>query len=395
MSKVTPADRMGGADVAARPDALEKFDSDEERRSGPMLAMVPAVANALEGLKTLTSDPEYKVRVTFDAGRMQALGRAWARASGEIGQIAAAFHRADCGQQPNFGTLGIRPISLGRTPLHVQAVIRRAREKHSSPLSLRFGGSEQSDYINALDRLSDPGRTILSFADDGKDSRIIEAHGDLNSAKNIVVYIPGADTDLLNYDKNVKDRTLKMMAAAGPGTAGISWLGYDAPGNNKVFGRTADRAVGPFAAYVTKLARDHPGATITVVGHSYGTVVAGRAIEQGSLAAPNIRSFVAVGSPGWSGGISRRALNRIALVKPLPVGRLAAGIKALSPAGSDDSPIRTIEIEGRKDLVPKPDWHGGTPVDSHYDVPGGHSGAFDDGNPGLPLIGDVIAGRRQ
>ena len=94
-------------------------------------------------------------------------------------------------------------------------------------------------------------------------------------------------------------------AAPGQHVAVIAWLGYDAP---QGVGRTAAREelarAGATALdkFTADLAIMSPNARVTVIGHSYGSVVAGLAAA--SLPS-QVRDLVVVGSPGM--GVSRVA----------------------------------------------------------------------------------------
>jgi pimeloyl-ACP methyl ester carboxylesterase len=102
-------------------------------------------------------------------------------------------------------------------------------------------------------------------------------------------------------------------AAPGQQIAVIAWLGYDAP---QGVGRTAAReelaraGATALEGFTADLAIMRPNAKVTLVGHSYGSVVTGLAAA--SLPS-QVKNLVAVGSPGM--GVSRAAdLHTSALV---------------------------------------------------------------------------------
>jgi hypothetical protein len=78
------------------------------------------------------------------------------------------------------------------------------------------------------------------------------------------------------------------------GTAVAVWLGYDAPeGIDRQAARSERAAAG--APALTDFLNDlPPAARITLIGHSYGTVVCGRALREGGRA----DDVVALASPG-------------------------------------------------------------------------------------------------
>jgi len=79
------------------------------------------------------------------------------------------------------------------------------------------------------------GRQILGYQP-GSDGRIIEVVGDLTSATRIAVLVPGSDTTLSDFDGGLGGvqrrapawQARQLLAASGPGTAVVAWLGYDA-----------------------------------------------------------------------------------------------------------------------------------------------------------------------
>ncbi|MDQ1535690.1 MAG: hypothetical protein QOE58_83 [Actinomycetota bacterium] len=159
------------------------------------------------------------------------------------------------------------------------------------------------------------GRHFLSFDHRGN-GRVVEVFGDLGSADRIAVLVPGVANRADNYNSgvgDVVDRAPAVQAralydatrAAAPGkhVAVIAWLGYDTP---QGVGRSAAREElareGAIALdqFAKDLAIQRPHAGITVIGHSYGSVVAGLAAAG---LPPQVKDIVAIGSPGM--GVQR------------------------------------------------------------------------------------------
>jgi hypothetical protein len=175
-----------------------------------------------------------------------------------------------------------------------------------------------------------PAATLLS-ADLQGQGRLVEAFGDVRRARDIAVIVPGVGwTGPLLRDEQgagrrhpaVQARTLLAeMERAAPGrpVAVVVWLDYDPPAGLDADAARSDRAVegAPrLAAFVDHLSRT---ATVSVVCHSYGSVVCAHA-------APQLRAsaLVVIGSPGmdvWT----RSALHTRATVW--------AGIAADDPIG--------------------------------------------------------------
>ncbi|WP_017569843.1 alpha/beta hydrolase [Nocardiopsis halotolerans] len=135
--------------------------------------------------------------------------------------------------------------------------------------------------------------------------RIVEALGDVATADHIVVLVPGNDNYLGNYfDANRPTRprangekllnTMRDLAPRGR-FAVVVWVGYATPNGfaEAVFRGPAERGADDLARLTHFLPRT---AHITLVGHSYGTVVCGLALRNG-----RVHDCVALGSPGMGG----------------------------------------------------------------------------------------------
>jgi len=146
------------------------------------------------------------------------------------------------------------------------------------------------------------GRQFLQYDPSG-DGRAVEVVGDLGHAGRVAVLVPGVDVRLDNFDRRLLLPALALyreMGAHDPAAAVavVAWLGYDPPeGVGRDAGREDRAACGARAleAFVDRLVAAHPTVAITLIGHSYGSVLAG-------LAAPNLPAqvvdIVAIGSPG-------------------------------------------------------------------------------------------------
>lgn len=161
------------------------------------------------------------------------------------------------------------------------------------------------------------GRQFLAFDPRGN-GRVVEVFGDLGAADRIAVLVPGVSTTADNFDTgldDVRDRAPAVQAralydatrAAAPGqnVAVIAWLGYDAPqgvGRDAAREELARAGATALERFSADLAVMRPRAAVTLIGHSYGSVVTGLAAA--GLPA-QVRDLVVVGSPGV--GVSRAA----------------------------------------------------------------------------------------
>ncbi|HEX5203025.1 MAG TPA: alpha/beta hydrolase [Actinoplanes sp.] len=196
------------------------------------------------------------------------------------------------------------------------------------------------------------GRRFLFF-DPAGDGRTAEVFGDLGRASRIAILVPGVDTTLVDFDRGlggvarrapgVQGRTLyQQLSKRDRDVAVISWLGYDPPEGIGLAAATEGRAqdgAGHLVTFVRDVLRQRPGATVTLIGHSYGSIVAGLAARN----LPEVRDVVALGAPGigaahaadlggarvWSALAPHDWIRRIPQVRVLGLG---LGRRPSSPA---------------------------------------------------------------
>ncbi|GLI02411.1 alpha/beta hydrolase [Phytohabitans aurantiacus] len=146
----------------------------------------------------------------------------------------------------------------------------------------------------ALRALADPARNLLSF--DGRDGgRSAEVFGDLCGAERIAVLVPGSDTSFEQYGR-FQAGAEALSRRLGDRSAVVAWLGYPTPsmlGLSVLTARRAEAAAPALRAFVDEVSAVRPGARVSVLCHSYGSVVCASAAE--GLAASDIVLF---GSPG-------------------------------------------------------------------------------------------------
>ena len=147
---------------------------------------------------------------------------------------------------------------------------------------------------------------LLQFDPNG-DGRVVEVLGDLATADHLAVLIPGmtntADNYLSGERKKAANLLLEMQkrAKAGETVAVVSWLGYDTPdfsldgiwngARRSDVAKVGAKDLGEDLKFIQTV---NPRAQVTVIGHSYGSIVLGQAMRQGLLAT----DAIAVGSPG-------------------------------------------------------------------------------------------------
>jgi pimeloyl-ACP methyl ester carboxylesterase len=211
------------------------------------------------------------------------------------------------------------PASAGRffaalSPAARAALAQRAPgvvgNLDGAPYRLRYAANERAARGDATAARA-PGR-LLAYDRRG-DGRIVEVFGDLATARRVVVIVPGAGWSLHKIltwpqttdraDPITGARALlaeigDQAPAARSRVAVIVWLGYDAPENIDRESARSERAAAGARA-LTRFVAGLPGhGAVILVGHSYGTVVAGRAAAH----SPRVTDVVALASPGMDAG---------------------------------------------------------------------------------------------
>ncbi|MGY5104153.1 alpha/beta hydrolase, partial [Streptomyces sp. 900105245] len=166
----------------------------------------------------------------------------------------------------------------------------------------RMAAGHGDAHRAAADRaLAAPARHLLSF--DGRGTGLAtEVLGDLPRADHVAVLVPGSDTTLDTYARFHRAAAavhaeLLRRAPAGHRVAVVAWLGYETPatvGATVATPARAGHAAPRLRALVRQLHALTPAGTrISLLCHSYGSVVCGRA-------APglDVADIALVGSPG-------------------------------------------------------------------------------------------------
>ncbi|MFD3810761.1 alpha/beta hydrolase [Rhodococcus sp. NPDC058639] len=169
--------------------------------------------------------------------------------------------------------------------------------------------------LDALDEvLARDDRHLLALDLTGREAMAAVAVGDVDEADRVAVFVPGAGSTLQGslggYDTQVsalRDEARQHLgdaAESGGRVAAVTWLNYQAPQWGWGLAYTERSPVSDLAAQIAapRLSGflDGLGASradapdITVVGHSYGAVVAGLALQQGADA----DAAVFLGAPG-------------------------------------------------------------------------------------------------
>ncbi|WP_327316762.1 alpha/beta hydrolase [Streptomyces sp. NBC_01235] len=232
-------------------------------------------------------------------------GRRWVRALLAVLVTAAVVVPLTAATRPSIPAPA--PAHLA-TPTAATLGKAYAANRANAALASRMAAAHGDRHRAASDRaLAAPSRRLLTF--DGRGSgRAVEVFGDLAHAERVAVLVPGSDTSLDTYERfragaaALHDRlALQAQAGAGAGasprTAVVAWLGYTTPGTISTTAITPSRAAEAapdLREFIGTLrAVTGPASHVTVLCHSYGTVVCARAAS-----GLDVTDLVLLGSPG-------------------------------------------------------------------------------------------------
>ncbi|MFD9162239.1 alpha/beta hydrolase [Streptomyces sp. NPDC059558] len=210
------------------------------------------------------------------------------------------------------------PISAAASP-HVPAPAPAVFPEDAAPQS-RYAANRANiaEAVRHAEDADRPGRAarlrtmeasgaaqFLVFDGRGR-GRAVEVFGELESADRVAVLVPGSDTTLDTYER-FRAGALSLqqrLQREHPRSAVVAWLGYDTPGTVSTTVVTAGRAdeaaaeLGPFLDRLRGLAG--PGARLSLLCHSYGSVVCAR-----TATGPAVGDIALFGSPGTGAGSVR------------------------------------------------------------------------------------------
>jgi Alpha/beta hydrolase len=216
------------------------------------------------------------------------------------------------------------------------------------PYRLRYAVNERAR--RAVDpRGPRPTGRLLGYDPRG-DGRVILALGDLGSARRVAVIVPGSGWSLRNLLGGAVRTGADPIAAAralhgrlhelapAARVAVVVWLGYDAPENVDRQAFRSERAAAGARSLGRFVEGLPPGAGVSLLCHSYGAVVCGRAAAGGrvddvvALAAPGMDVASAAGlrtsARVWA---ARIADDPIRFVPNLRVGGFGHGADPTAP----------------------------------------------------------------
>ncbi|NDK24574.1 hypothetical protein FSY75_08820 [Streptomyces sp. TR1341] len=255
----------------------------------------------------------------------------------------------------------------------------RADATRAARMAAAHGDSRRA----AADRASgSTRRQLLAF--DGRGAGLVtEVFGDLAHAGHIAVLVPGSDTSLDTYPRFHRAAEALYEAAnrgPGPRTAVVAWLGYRTPATISTTVATttrADEAAPQLRGFIRQLrAVAAAGVHLSLVCHSYGSVVCGRAAH-----GLDVADIALVGSPGTGAG---------------DVAALGTRARVWAARGGDDWVADVPHV--RVDLLLATVGLGADPVSRDFGArvfdagPADHSGYFTPGSASLANLARITRG---
>lgn len=186
---------------------------------------------------------------------------------------------------------------------HDRYTANRANLAEAARMAADAGRTGRAAKLRAME--ADGTAQFLAFDGRGR-GRAVEVFGDLETADRVAVLVPGSDTTLDTYQRfRAGAASLQQrLQAEHPRSAVVAWLGYDTPGTISTTVLTAaraDEAAAELEPFLDRLgSMSGPGARLSLLCHSYGSVVCAR-----TATGPAVTDLVLFGSPGTGADSAR------------------------------------------------------------------------------------------
>jgi pimeloyl-ACP methyl ester carboxylesterase len=320
---------LGAATTAATTAATAATAAAEEadhRVAGELREMVVLIANGDVAVSGLGNEPRTGTCIDTDVGTGIGTGGtgvgtgvgAWpGRTPGDVAAWWEALPDAQRWSRLTGAPVGVAAldgIPIADRDIANQLLLNSQRDRllarRAAVASQPMGGEParidaQLRGIEAIERrLRDPvlPRAYLLELSTVEDGQAVIAVGDPDQATDVLTYIPGAGSKLSDVDKLI-DRIdalgeAEVRVAPDHQVSVVAWLGYDAPdGVEAVSPAAAHNAEPALDRFADGLRATHDGGRShnTVLGHSYGSLVAGVTARDRGL---DTDDLVFVGSPG-------------------------------------------------------------------------------------------------
>jgi len=234
-----------------------------------------------------------------------------------------------------------------------------------------------ADRVTLLQTLIDSGGDILLYRPQLQHYAVL--FGDIETAAHVAVFVPGVGDGTNLCDDWIPEA--RNLFEAAPSTAVVLWKGYDNPAD--IAAAATDTiecnedlltAAGDLTAFVEWLSLD-PEQSVTLVAHSFGSIVAGAALAECDL---HVTDVVVAGSPGMT------------------VDELRQLHLDQSHFFSEQAPGDAIAELGAFGAAPSAPTFGGTRMSTNapdHPTVEAHSSYFEQGSEALENMADVVTGQ--
>lgn len=251
----------------------------------------------------------------------------------------------------------------------LQDELNRELAAHPNPNAPPYGirADELRRKISDLDKIGRaaerPNTYLIGLDTSGTNTKAVVSVGNPDEADHVGVTVPGMGSQqdaggtiegMVNEATLTQDLAERRLDAtperAGESVATVAWLGYDTPPTFAEAGQDS-RATGTapvLSNYLESIdvTSNKVDPHLTLVGHSYGSVVSGMALDNGANAV--VDDFVAYGSPGFY------AMDEADL------GMQQGHVFVMQ---TPDDPIQLLDQAG---VIPGLGWRGGDPADGSF-----------------------------
>jgi len=294
-----PAKRTSSAEVAAWWKAM----GSDPGLQVQLIKDQPALIGALNGLPAMVRDKANRIVLAGDIAADDA-------------QVTSLKDQAEQLEAEINARLSAKIAARGPVAVELQNELRSVQSELNAAQSQLAGLSSLQSQLQATTTKWGPNGTttnlppmyLLGF-DTNAAGHAIVACGNPDTAKNVAVYVPGLGTSSnsthfsfdVQHTENVTMQADQDTGAQDNST--ILWLGYNSPQMSEsvhaldVAGtQDATDAVPDLTSFVTSLHTVNKEiSNLTLVGHSYGSLVVGETAKASHLPVNNI---VLIGSPG-------------------------------------------------------------------------------------------------
>lgn len=351
--------------------AVDNIAGELDRLVGRADGLVTTICNSWNGADAATFHEAWTSRHRVALGALGVALQAYAKVANENARAQDQASGADgaTGPAPPSAVPAARPDANNRAAL--DQAIAAARTS---------GDAGKLAFLEQLKQQVDQPNTQLMIFDPAHD-RYAVAIGNVSTAQHVAVLVPGvgqdADTDMVQNGIPYSRTIYSASNGVGGPTAVILWKGYQNPTIPEAWSTSYANDGAPALTSFCNGLGLRSDQTLTIIGHSYGSVVTGLALSNYGLHPTNV---IALGSPGMGvDGLGELNLRPGQFFDESTPGDL---VTDLGYFGTDPSALNfggTRMSTGVTGALPDPSLH----AHSSYFIPGSES---------MNNIADVVTG---